>query len=108
YKKYTYIFTAATMARVDLYSKDAATLPMPGGAMQEMVLDFLQRGIAAGAFVQESPEFLHNYMTIILGGINLHPYVHFKGTPLDMKFSEETMDKIIRYAVAGVCCKNEL
>lgn len=105
YKEYKYIFAAATIARMEQYEKQPKEIKLPGSKVQKLIHAYFAQGVAKGELVPESNELLHKYLLIILYGLNMHPYTQLKGTPLYEELPEETVDKIIRYAVDGICRK---
>ena len=69
--------------------------------------DFLRKGIEKGELIQEAPEFLDQYLVVILGGLNLYPFAELKNTSLPDTLSENLVDKIIACAVDGICRKDK-
>ncbi|MDO4920967.1 MAG: TetR/AcrR family transcriptional regulator [Phascolarctobacterium sp.] len=105
YKRYRFIFAATAIARAE--KKKRGMQVMPNESPRNIVLEFLRKGVAKGELAQEAPEVLDQYMMVILGGLNLYPYADLKNTSLPDNLSDALVDKIIAYAVDGICLKGK-
>lgn len=101
YKRYRFIFTATAIVRAE--TKKRGVLVEPNESPRNIVLDFLRRGVAQGELIEEAPEFLDQYILVVLGGLNLYPYADLKNTSMPDNLSEAMVDKLIARAVEGIC-----
>lgn len=104
YKRYGFIFAATAIARAETQKMGCAVTP--SASPRNIVTEFLRKGVAKGELIKEAPEVLDSYIMVLLGGLNLYPYVDLKNTTLPDKLSDELVDKIIAHAVDGICRKD--
>lgn len=101
YKRYRFIFAAATIARSEMVKRGVPVTR--DESPRNIVLEFLRKGVAKGELVEETPEFLDNYLLVFLGGLNLYPYAELKHSSLPKNLEDEMVDKLIARAVDGIC-----
>lgn len=104
YKKYRFIFAAASIARAEKCKRGEPVQLNDG--LRNIVWDFFHRGVERGELIEETPAVLDQYMMVVLGGLNLYPYADLKNTALPENLSDELVDKIIAHAVNGICRKD--